>query len=113
MQKTNLKKIDRGWQYTVYNLGKRVLKVPNSRSKIKGIMLLEESPKITLNPKKFKETIDKLIKDREESLRLLKQHNVNLKILGNPKIIGKNIEQDKVAVLREILKKSKNPSLAK
>jgi len=108
MGNLKLKRIGYGWQYTVYDKGKRVIKIPNSRGTIFKI-IIKHNLKLVLNPKKFKKIIDNLIKNRNDSLKKLKSKKINLKILGNPIIKGEEIEQDKVIVLKEKLVKSKNP----
>ena len=109
MEDEKPQKIARGWQYTVYANDLRVIKIPNPRKTIRRIMLIKASPMVTLNPKKFKEVMDEVIKSRENGLNFVRKNKINLEILGNPSIIEDKIEQDRVVLLGEVLRNSKNP----
>ena len=108
MENKKLNKIGRGWQYTIYDKGPRVIKIPNSIQTVRKIMLRGASPKTISNKKKFESALENLIKDRQKSLRWLQKSGQDLEILGNPLIKKNKIEQDNVVTLGQILKKSEN-----
>jgi hypothetical protein len=78
-------KVNQGWQYTVYLCGDRVKKVPHSREEIKQILLLREA---RYKPGELEALVEKLVRDRDESIARLQEMNINRSMLGDPVFLG-------------------------
>jgi len=91
--------IGQGWQYTVYDLGDRVRKIPHSREETEQILFSRG--------RKYKEgeleiIVDNIIRSREESIAGLQKRKINQALLGNPIFLDNEIYlQDKAVPLRD------------
>jgi len=97
-----MKKIGRGWQYTVYNLGDdRVLKRCNNKLTAYFIMMLDCFPYIRNPIWKFPSYYASSILNAKNSLQKLKGTNLDKKLFGNPRYLnnGLDYEQDKLKPL--------------
>lgn len=101
-----MKILGRGWQYTVYDMGKgRVLKKYNTLLSSYLVMLRESFRYIRMPVFRFNRYY---IKSRETALlsvKIISESGLEKWMFGNPKIIdGCNYEQDKVVPLLEYFK---------
>jgi len=92
-------KIDQGWQYAVYEFGGKVRKIPNSRESIKQILLNRD---FKYKKGELERYIDRIIKDRDESIVGVQEKKIDRSLLGNP-IFLNNGEylQDRATTLRD------------
>jgi len=99
-----MKKIGGGLQFNVYSSGNKVIKIPTSRNQMEKKLVAWDST-LLLKPSKLKKEIDKSILIRKESIEKIKNLNLDLELLANPVFNENKIEQDKVVILKHLLKK--------
>lgn len=108
MQQEHLKKLGRGWQYTVYDLGNgKVYKRWNTRLEAYKIMFVACFPYIRNPFWKFSEYYQASINTAKNSIRSLFAHSIGKEYFGNPKILdnGFDYEQDKLLPIDNYLAK--------
>jgi len=102
-----MKKIGRGWQYTVYDIGKgRVLKQYNSRF-VSYLRMLHDLFPYTESPFwVFPRYYNNCRRHAQDSLRWVSTSTMDLRLFGNPLIYqdGLTYEQDRVVSLRRAIK---------
>ena len=102
-----MKKIGRGWQYTVYDIGNgRVLKKYNSRTTSYLRMLHDLFPYTESPIWVFSRYYNNCKRHAQDSLRWMSSCKVDQQLFGNPVIYqdGLTYEQDKVNSLRRAVK---------
>jgi hypothetical protein len=102
-----MKFLGRGWQYTVYDIGNgRVLKKWNSKSIAYFVMLKDCFPYIKSPIWKFPKNYSYSVSTAQDSMRKLKESNLDKKIFGNPKYLSEmDYEQDILQPIDIYLKK--------
>lgn len=101
-----MKKIGRGWQYTVWDIGNnRVRKTFNTKRQVYGILIRDCFPYTSYPIWKFNKYHMDLKNKALHSLAWIKKSNINLEIFGNPVIINDiNYEQDITIPLQKYFK---------
>ena len=101
-----MRMINRGWQYTVYDLGNgRVLKKINSRFVSYLMMLHDSFPYIKHPVWKFPGYFARCRRDAALSMKAVSQTSIESWKLGNPKVLDElSYEQDKMVPLKEYWK---------
>jgi hypothetical protein len=98
-----MKKINQGWQYTVYDLANgRVLKKINSTLANYFIIVRDTFPFIKHPLWKIPSKVKRCRQEAFESMRILRATKVDCWRLGNPRVLSKcSYEQDKVISVRQ------------
>ena len=95
------KRLAQGWQYTVFDCGDKVLKIPLSREEMRASLLRRD---VQYEEGELEALIDRLIRAREESIAGVLGRSIDRSLLGNPIFKEGGIYlQDKSVTLRDTL----------
>ncbi len=98
-----MKKIGQVLQFVVYDKGDRVIKVPTSNFQI-ARKLLSWYPSFLFRPFELKRIILNSVKDREDALCGIKRRKIDLSLMANLVVEGREISQDKVEVFGKYIR---------
>lgn len=100
-----MKKIGRGWQYTVYDIGNnRIKKIFNSKIQVYSVFLRECFPYVSDPFWKWNQSHKSLRDKAEKSLSWIRNAKLDPSLFGNPTILNTtDYEQDLVIPLGEYL----------
>jgi hypothetical protein len=94
-------KIGHGWQYSVFDYGDKVKKVPHSREEMRQILLRRD---VQYEEGALEVLVDRILEYRDESFAALQRMDIERSLLGDPVFLEDgSFLQDKVITLRDKL----------